>query len=210
MKYEWKKSDKAIYLPKKKPEAINLSEMKYAIIDGKGSPSDSVYTEVIGALYAFSYTLKMLPKKGITPDGYFDYSVFPLEGFWHSEEDGNIREGLNKEKFVYRMMIRQPDFIDDKLFESILERLTEKVETEMLARLKFETITEGHCVQMMHIGPYDMEFELFNIMDRYCEDYGLERLNNIHKEIYLSDPRRTAPEKLRTVLRYQVKDIGKN
>ncbi|AMP21047.1 hypothetical protein AZF37_07615 [endosymbiont 'TC1' of Trimyema compressum] len=180
--------------------------MKYAVIDGQGSPSNPAYTDVIGTLHAFSYTLKMLPKKGIVPEGYFDYSIFPLEGFWHSEDGGNIREGLNKDKFVYRMMIRQPDFLSAELFQKILKMITKKVDSEMIKRLKIETITEGHCVQMMHIGPYNKEYETFDIMDSYCEANGLERVNNVHKEIYLSDSRRIAPEKLRTALRYQVKD----
>ena len=205
MKYEWKKNDKAIYLPKKKPEEVNLGEMKYAIIDGKGSPDDPVFTEIVGALYAFSFTLKILPKKGITPEGYFEYTVFPLEGVWYSEEPGNLRQGLNKEKFVYRMMIRQPDFVTDELFQSILERITKKVGKEMVEGFKFETIREGHCVQMMHIGPYNKEFETFNVMDKYCDEHGLVRTNSVHREIYLSDPNRVAPEKMRTVLRYEVK-----
>ena len=151
------------------------------------------------------FPLKMLPKKGITPDGYFDYTVFPLEGLWYSEEPGDLRQGLNKDKFVYRMMIRQPDFVKDGLFENVLGMITKKVDPKMLACFKFETIREGHCVQMMHTGPYNKEFETFDIMDQYCEDHRLVRKNTVHREIYLSDPRRVAPEKMRTVLRYEVK-----
>lgn len=206
MKYEWRKNDKAIYLPKKIPMAIDVPSMTYAVIEGKGSPDDPIYGEVIGALYAFSFTLKMLPKKGITPEGYFEYAVFPLEGCWWTEdESADIRAGLNKEAFVYQMMIRQPDFVDNKLFQTILGRLTKKVSPELTNRLKMKTIKEGLCVQMMHIGSYEKEFESFDLMDAYCEKEGLVRVNDSHREIYLSDPRRVSPEKMRTVLRYEVK-----
>lgn len=123
MKYEWRKQDKNIYLPKAKPEIIDLEPMTYITIQGKGNPNHPLFSELVTALYATSYAIKMMPKKGDIPEGYYDYTVFPLEGFW-SLEPGSL--AFDKEKLTYKIMLRQPDFITPELFEMAKEKAAKK------------------------------------------------------------------------------------
>ena len=148
-----------------------------------------------------------MPKKGITPEGYFEYTVFPLEGIWDLDEEGRKLDYLNKDHLVYKLMIRQPDFVTEELFQYAVEAVKKKKPDLQLDKVKFETIEEGLCVQAMHTGSYDTEPETFALMEHYCSQYNLERIEKIHKEIYISDARKTAPEKLKTVLRFKVKSL---
>ncbi|MBC1436137.1 hypothetical protein HB848_12390 [Listeria rocourtiae] len=202
MKYEWRKQDKNIYLPKAKPEIIDLEPMTYITIQGKGNPNHPLFSELVTALYATSYAIKMMPKKGDTPEGYYDYTVFPLEGFW-SLEPGSL--AFDKEKLTYKIMLRQPDFITPELFEMAKEKAAKKVAEEHLNQLKLEEITEGLNLQMLHVGSFDNEATSFAKMEAFCEENNLERLSKNHKEIYLSDFKRVAPEKLKTTLRFEIK-----
>ncbi|MBC1502051.1 hypothetical protein HB943_15725 [Listeria weihenstephanensis] len=202
MKYEWRKQDKKIYLPKATPEIIELEPMKYITISGKGNPNAPLFSELVTALYATSYTIKMMPKKGVTPEGYYDYTVFPLEGFW-SLEAGSV--GLDKDQLIYKIMIRQPDFMTSELLEIARESIAKKVPAEHREQLKFEEITEGLNLQMLHLGSYDDEPATFAKMEAFCAENNLERLSKNHKEIYLSDASKVAPEKLKTTLRFQIK-----
>ncbi|AEB31162.1 hypothetical protein CAR_c25110 [Carnobacterium sp. 17-4] len=149
----------------------------------------------------------MMPKKGLTPEGYFDYTVFPLEGHWDLDKKGRKLDYLNKDHLVYKLMIRQPDFVTEELFQYALESVKQKKATTLLDAVQFETITEGLCVQSMHIGSYDNESETFDLMEQYCSQNNLKRAEKTHKEIYISDARRTATEKLKTVLRFKVTEI---
>ena len=201
MKYEWRKQDKEIYLPKAKPQILDVPKYQFFTISGKGNPNDEIFSEAIGVLYKLSYAVKMLPKKGIIPDGYFDYTVFPLEGIWEKEDES---ETLNKDKLIYTLMIRQPDFVTNEIAETAIESVKNKNPHALLDKVKFEEICDGMCVQMLHIGSYDDEEKSFEQMDIFCNDNSLKRTSNKHREIYISDAKKVEKSKLKTVLRYSV------
>lgn len=206
-KLEWRKSLKEIYLPKSKPSKIKIPTFKYITIEGKGNPNNELFKENVEALYSLTYAIKMLPKKGIVPEGYFDFTVFPLEGVWDLDEEGRKLDYLNKEHLLYKLMIRQPDFVTEDLTYIILDQLKQKKKNPLLANVKFESITDGLCVQTMHIGSYDDEPRTFKLMEEFCTANNLHRVQKTHKEIYISDARKTQPDKLKTVLRYQVENL---
>lgn len=172
----------------------------------KNPNSDEQFKDNIEILYSLSYAIRMMPKKGITPERYFEYTVFPLEGHWDLDEEGRKLDYLDKDHFVYKLMIKQPAFVTEDLFQYALNSVKEKKANIHLDTVKFEKIAEGLCVQAMHIGSYDEEPKTFALMEKYCSENNLKRIENTHKEIYISDARRTAPEKLKTVLRFKVKD----
>lgn len=206
MKKEWRKEEKEYYLSKNKPVLIDIPTMNFFVIDGKGDPNTSKeFSDAIEALYSLSYTVKMLPKKGITPKGYYDYTVYPLEGKWSFSTPPKDNEKLDKNNFVYSLMIRQPDFVDETLAKEIIEKTKFKKELKILEKVRFETFTEGLSVQMMHIGSYDEEKKSFLEMEKFCQDNNLTRISFEHREIYLSDPRKVEENKRRTLLRFQVK-----
>ena len=203
VKYEWRKTEKAYYLPKEKgPVQIDVPEMKFFVVDGAGSPADEEFQARIGLLYALSYTIRMMPKSGWTPPGYQDYTVFPLEGLWWLDTDAWQGGGLDKTKLKYRLMIRQPWFVTPDVVGRAMESARKKVPAELLACASFESITDGPSVQMLHIGPYDTEPETFAAMNSFLRERGLVRPEPVHREIYLSDPRKVSPEKNRTLLRF--------
>jgi len=205
-KHEWRKKEKALYLPKNKPEVIDIPEFKFITIEGEGSPADSVFTDYIGALYSLAYTIKMMPKKiDRQPKGYFDFTVYPLEGVWdiNDKAKANFKGRINKEDLVYKLMIRQPDFVSKNFYSEMLEVAKEKKKNPLLEQINFERLSEGRCVQMLHLGPFEDEPASFEIMEDFAKSEGVVRLSKMHREIYLSDPRKVAPEKLNTVLRFQ-------
>jgi hypothetical protein len=206
MKHEWKKQEKLIYLPKNKPEIVKVPPFKFFSIKGKGNPNDSFFGETIGVLYSLSYAVKMSPKSGIAPEGFFDYSVYPLEGVWDLIEEArkNYNGTLNKNDLVFNLMIRQPDFVTDGYASKIIERTKAKKPHVLLDQVQFEIVEEGECIQMLHLGSYDSEPESFRQMEQYAQEQNLKRKAKMHREIYLSDARKTAPEKMKTVLRFQV------
>ena len=206
MKHEWRKKEKEIYLPQNRPQILDIPDFSYFTIEGEGNPNSIFFSEYIGVLYALSYAVKMSYKTGLAPSDYFDYTVYPLEGVWdiNDEAKKNFTGTLNKDDLVFKLMIRQPDFVDQKFFERVLQRTKEKKPHALLDLVRFETIKEGTCVQMLHLGSYDTEPTSFEIMEKYTVAQGFERISKIHKEIYLTDARKTAPEQLKTVLRFQV------
>ena len=206
-KFEWRKQLKELYLPKEKPSLIDVPEMKFFTIEGRGNPNTKPFQERVEALYAMSYAIRMMPKKGITPEGYFEYTVFPLEGHWDLDEEGRKLDYLDKDRLVYKLMIRQPDFVTDELFQYAAKTAKEKKKSEYIDNVKFESITEGLCVQAMHLGSYDEERKTFEKMERFCAENNLARAEKTHHEIYISDPRKTVPEKLKTVLRFKVNRV---
>lgn len=206
-KFEWKKHSKELYLPKQKPAIIEVPEMKFFTIEGKGNPNSEPFKKNIETLYSLSYAVKMMSKKGMTPEGYFDYTVFPLEGYWDLDEKGRKLDYLNKDHLVYKLMIRQPDFVTEDVFHYALDNVNGKKKAIDLEGVRFESITEGLCVQALHIGSYEGEPETFELMEQFCSQNNLKRAEKTHKEIYLSDARKTAPEKLKTVLRFKVTKI---
>lgn len=209
MKHEWRKKEKAIYIPKNKPELIHIPTYQFITIEGEGNPNSDFFANYIQVLYSLSYAIKMTLKKGDIqqPVGYCDYTVYPLEGVWDINEKARaIFDGtINKDDLVFKLMIRQPDFVSVDFFNQMLEQTKLKKPNALLEQAKFETILEGLCVQMLHIGSYDNESESFAVMEEFAEKENLLRLSKIHREIYLSDFRRVAPEKLKTVLRFKVK-----
>ena len=202
-KYEWRRTEKDFYLAKAKPAAIDVPPMNYFVVDGAGSPADEEFQAVVGLLYTLSYTIRMMPKSGWTPPDYQEYTVFPLEGLWRMDSDA-WKPGceLDKSKLQYRLMIRQPWFVTDEVVERARTSALKKVSAELLRRASFETMTDGLSVQMLHVGPYDTEPETFSAMNEFMAAHGLSRAEHVHREIYLSDPRRVAPEKNRTTLRF--------
>jgi hypothetical protein len=204
VKYEWRKNDKEAYLPKNKPTLYNDSEKMYITVHGAGSPDSESFRLNIELLYALSYSIRMMPKSGFTPEGYYEYTVFPLEGIWDLDEVGRKLDYLDKNHFVYQLMIRQPEFLTEELFARAVESVKAKKKDFLVENAKFERLADGLCVQMMHHGSYENEPESFALMARYCEEQGLTRIDLRHKEIYITDARKTAPEKQKTVLRFKV------
>ena len=206
MKHEWRKHEKNIYLPKQKPVLVNILAFNYFSIEGKGNPNDDFFAEYIGVLYSLAYAVKMSPKKGITPEGYFDYTVYPLESVWDISKKAKKKYSgkLDKNDLIYKLMIRQPEFVTHEFAEQIFEITKKKKPHKLLEEVKYETIEEGKCVQMLHVGSYDSEPASFKMMTNFCENNNLVRLSNKHREIYLSDARKVSVEKLKTVLRFKV------
>lgn len=205
---DFKKTQKQYYKPKTKPEIINIPQMNFIYVEGQGNPGDpnGTYTEAIGLIYQIAYTLKMGLKKGNQIKGYFDYVVCPLEGLWEIKGLKGY-DKTRKDEFVWTSMMRVPDFITKDIFDQAIKEATQKKQTDF-SKVKYQTFKEGLVVQMMHIGPYDDEIYSVDIMDQYIKDMGYVLDFNEtrkHHEIYLSDPRRTQPEKLKTILRHPIK-----
>lgn len=206
-KYEWRKQEKSLYLPNNKPETVNVPAFKFITICGSGSPEHGLFTENIGTLYSLAYAIKMVPKKmEVKPSGYFDFTVYPLEGVWDINDDAkkNFTGKIRKEDLVYQLMIRQPEFVDENLFLEMLDYVKKKKANALLEQVEFKFISEGNCVQMLHTGRFEDECISFEKMENFAKEEGLDRISKVHREIYLTDTRKVAPEKLRTVLRFQV------
>jgi len=203
MKYEWRKQDKQLYLPKTSPTSIDVPKIKFFTLTGAGNPNNEAFSERVEALYSLSYAIRMMPKKNIIPEGYFEYTVFPLEAVWDLDEEGRKLDYLDKDHFVYTVMIRQPEFVTEALMEQAKSLVQKKVPIDLLQSIQLEEMTEGLTVQCMHIGSYDDEPATFLKMQTYCDEHGLYRTEKQHREIYISDPRKTDPEKLKTVLRFK-------
>ena len=200
---DYKALIKSLYFPKK-PEIVEIPPLQYAMIDGQGDPNKSdVFQDALGALYAVSYGIKMLPKKGIVPDGYFEYKVNALEGIWNMPE-GTAFDGTNKDAFVWTLMIQQPPFVTQALFDSIREKQLKKKGNQALNRVRLETLNEGLCCQTLHIGTFDDEPATFSKMHDFIDAQGYKRPSKQHHEIYMTDFRRVAAEKCKTVLRFGV------
>ena len=207
MKHDWKKNDKQFYLPKNKPETIVVPKFNFYTIEGKGNPNDDFFADYIGVLYSLSYAIKMSPKQGVAPDGYQDYAVFPLEGVWDIDEEAkkNYNGTLDKNALVFKLMMRQPDFVSAGFALEMIERTKKKKPHQLLEKVKFETIEDGLCVQMLHEGSYDSEPASFMKMKEFADAKNLERISYSHREIYLSDARKVPADKLKTVLRFMVR-----
>lgn len=205
MKHEWRKKEKDRYLPKKTPELVQIPPYQFLTISGRGNPNNEAFSEYISVLYSMSYAIKMTLKKEQEIDGYFDYTVYPLEGVWDiSEEAKKTFNGiLNKDDLVFTLMIRQPHFVTARFVQKMKVLTKARKPHPLLDQVKFEKIEEGLCIQMMHIGSYDNEQESFEIMEAFANQKGFHRKSKIHREIYLSDFRKVAPENLKTVLRFQ-------
>ncbi|TGE34619.1 GyrI-like domain-containing protein [Desulfosporosinus sp. Sb-LF] len=201
-KLDYKKAYKDLYQPKKKPVIITVPAMNFVMIEGKGDPNGEEFFLATAALYSLSYAVKMSYKRVHVPTGYYDYTVFPLEGVWDLLDKTLLP--TDKSNFKYKIMMRQPEFLTKDLFERFKDETKKKKPNLYLDKVEFGTISEGLCCQMLHIGSYDNEPESFGMMDQFCKDNRYKRISHEHREIYLSDPRKIEPNKLKTVLRYNV------
>jgi hypothetical protein len=201
-KIDYKKNYKNIYLPTTTPVIIKVPCMKYIMINGTGDPNSEAFSQAVEALYSVSYAVKMSYKSGDVPGGYYEYTVFPLEGVWDLVDKS--KPITDKDNYKYTIMIRQPDFMTDELFERFLEQTKKKKSNPSLDRVTFGEIEEGLCCQAMHIGSYDDEPSTFARMQDFCIENGYKRSAKTHREIYLSDPRKTEAAKMKTVLRFNV------
>lgn len=208
MKHEWKRAEKELYLPKTIPELITIPEQQFFMLKGKGNPNSNTFDEKIGVLYSLAYAIRMMPKKGYVPEGYFEYTVYPLEGLWDLTDEGRNFDILNKDELLYTIMIRQPNFVTPSVVEEAFEIVKKKKPHPLLDEVTYETLEDGLSVQMFHLGPYDNEPQSFQLMDEFLTNHNLERRSLVHREIYLSDARKVQPDKLKTVLRYMVKPIA--
>lgn len=206
MKHEWRKKEKGLYLPKNRPEIIDVPSMQFITISGEGHPQSEEFQNCIEVLYAMSYAVKMNLKRESNVDGYMDYTVYPLEGVWdiRNEARATFNGVINKDDLVYKLMIRQPDFVTKEFFNKMVELTKKKKGYALLDQVTLEQITDGLCVQMLHLGSYDDEPESFRIMEEFTESSGYIRESKVHREIYLSDFRKVEVDKLKTVLRFKV------
>jgi hypothetical protein len=152
----------------------------------------------------------MSPKKGLAPAGYLDYTVYPLEGIWDLTDEAkkSFNGSINKNDLVFKLMIRQPDFVDAEFARQMLELTIKNKPHRLLEQVWFEEMTEGESIQMMHLGSYDDEPESFKIMEEFAVKQNYMRISKVHREIYLSDARKVSPEKFKTVLRFNVRKNG--
>lgn len=207
-KKDYKKLQKELYLPKTTPGVIDVPEMLFFMVDGQGNPNNSpAYQRAIQLLYSLSFTVKMSKMGADIPDGYFEYVVPPLEGFWHI--DGlNGMDYTRKDDFCWTSVIRQPEFVTDDVLAWAKAKAAIKNPELDFSKARLEKLTEGLCVQCMHIGPFDDEPQTIESMQQYMRQNGfVEDFSDTrrHHEIYLGDPRKTAPEKMKTVIRHPVR-----
>lgn len=209
MAFDYKKEYKEFYMPPRSPGLVEIPGMNYIAVRGRGNPNeeDGEYKQAIGLLYGIAFTIKMSCRGTHKIDGYFSYVVPPLEGLWWQEGVTGI-DYAHKENFCWISMIRLPDFVTKKDFDWAVEEAAKKKGTDY-SRVGFFRYEEGLCVQCMHIGSYDNEPATIQMMDEYAREQGCEPdfSTRYHHEIYLSDPRRAAEERLRTVVRHPVKRI---
>ncbi|NLI93057.1 MAG: transcriptional regulator [Peptococcaceae bacterium] len=217
--YDYKKEYKDLYQPKQKPVLVDVPAMNFIMVDGAGDPNTSAeYQEAVELLYGLSYAIKMSKKSDRPPAGYFDYVVLPLEGlWWFKDGDFDGMRQMDKSKFFWTAMIRQPEFVSEDVFAWAAAELKKKKPGLSVEKARLEPLTEGLCVQMMHTGPFDTEPATIAQMEQFIVSHGYENAISDplssgqirrHHEIYLNDLRKTAPEKLKTVIRHPVKKSG--
>ncbi|WP_125772051.1 GyrI-like domain-containing protein [Companilactobacillus furfuricola] len=207
MKYESRKQEKNLYSTRKKPMIVNVPEQKFFSIHGIGDPNQSGFQERIQTLYPISYGLKFAYKKYCTDRDveFDDYVVFPLEGVWSLTERGQQMDHLYKNEFEYDVMIRIPDFVPDNVIEQSVEVTRQKKDLPLLDQVEVKTYPAIQAAQICHVGSYDDEPASFDKIDLLVKEAGLMRASKVHREIYLSDARRVEHDKLKTILRYQIK-----
>lgn len=210
MAFDFKKEYKEFYMPGNKPEIVTVPKANYIAVRGKGNPNEEggAYQQAISVLYAVAYTLKMSYKTDHRIEGFSEYVVPPLEGFWW-QENADGAAYADKDAFHWISVIRLPDFITERDFAWAVEAASKKKKMDC-SSAEFLTVDEGLCVQIMHLGPFDDEPATIKIMDTYLKQHGyVNDINDkrLHHEIYMSDARKTAPEKWKTVIRHPVKKV---
>ena len=200
MKYEWRKVEKSLYGVKASPKVVDVPQQSFIMLDGTGNPNLPGFAEEVSALYALAYAIKMDYKKSHANQEVQDFTVYPLERIWQQKEQGE----LVKEELIYTIMIAQPSFISKEMVEEALEKVKVKKPNSHYEKIRFETVKEGKCLTMLHLGSFDSEPLSFAKMDAFCKENSLNRRFPFHREIYLNNLNRTSPDKLKTILRYQV------
>lgn len=212
MPFDFKKEYKEFYMPKNKPSVVDVPEMNYIAVRGRGDPNaeGGEYKASIGLLYAVAFTIKMSKLGDHRMEGYFDYVVPPLEGFWAQGGVSGAVDYTRKEELEFISCIRLPEFVNREEFDWAVGEAERKKKTD-LSKVAFLTVNEGLCVQCMHLGPYDSESATVELMHGYARAQGFEpdfTDTRLHHEIYLSDPRKCAPERLKTVIRHPIRPMG--
>ncbi len=210
MAFDFKKEYKEFYLPKNTPEIVTVPPAHYIAVRGQGDPNEEggAYQKAIGVLYAVAYTLKMSYKTDHRIEGFYEYVVPPLEGFWWQEGVQGV-DYANKAAFHWISVIRLPEFVTERDFRWAVETASHKKKLDCSAA-EFLTVEEGLCVQIMHLGPYDDEPATVALMDRYLQENGYRNDlsdTRLHHEIYLSDARRVEPAKWKTVIRHPIRKV---
>ncbi len=210
MAFDYKKECKEFYMPKSVPSIVTVPKMNYVAVRGKGNPNDEngEYKDSIALLYGIAFTIKMSYKGSRKIDGYFEYVVPPLEGFWWQDGGGQI-DYANKDGFNFISLIRLPDFVAKADFDWAVQEATKKKKADF-SKTEYLTYDEGVCVQCMHVGSYDDEPKTVALMHKYMEANGYDldiNESRYHHEIYLSDPRKCAAEKLKTVIRHPIRKV---
>ncbi len=200
---DYKKDFKELYGVKTKPQIILVPSIPYITIEGEGNPNGASFQAAVETLYSISYAIKMSYKSNDVPRDYYEYKVFPLEGIWDLIDYAKGSE--DKDNLKYKIMIRQPDFLNHELFEIFRRKVDTKKPNPNLNRTGFEYIDEGLCCQMLHLGSFSTEVDSFKVMEQFCDANNYIRRYKTHREIYLSDPRKTIESKLKTILRFQIR-----
>ena len=203
MKYEWRKQDKVLYGAKKTPALVTIPAQNYIMLSGKGDPNDIDFSNRVGALYSLAYGVKSAYKAAPLREGIEDFAVYPLEGIWKKTEGDRLEKG----KLKYTIMIRQPDFVTEDLVKEALEVVKRKKPNPLYKEIQYRTMENGLCVEILHVGPYDNEPVSFEKMDQFADAQELRRLENSHREIYLSSANRVEKSKLKTIMRYEVERV---
>lgn len=214
-KLDYKKEYQDLYMPKAKPSIVNVPPISFIMVDGKGNPNleGGEYQQAVELLYGLSYTIKMSKMGSNQPSGYFDYVVPPLEGLWWLRDDSDF-DFTQKNKFCWTALIRQPEFVSQKVFAWACQELNRKKPGSDTSKARLQVYEEGLCVQMMHVGPFDEESQTVAQIDAFIkENHYLNAISDLqpdgsvkrHHEIYLSDPRKTAPAKMKTVIRHPIR-----
>lgn len=208
-KFDFKKEDKELYMPGENPVIVDVMSMPFIMVDGKGNPNTSkAYKDAMEILYGLSNTIKFGGRKAPSPEGYFEYVIAPLEGLWKIDEEG--RDGtriVDKDRFSWTVMIRQPSFVTFEIYSQALEILRKKKPELDFETTRFEWFEEGKCAQIMHTGTFDSEPATIDKMEKYIEDMGYKNdisMSRWHHEIYLNDFRKIAPDKMKTIIRHPV------
>lgn len=208
MKFEWRKHEKALYGAKSIPALVDIPTQNFIMIKGSGNPNNTDFSDRVAALYSLAYAVKMGYKstatKYILSNEIHDFTVYPLEGIWKQKNDDkeSATGKLIKENLEYTIMIRQPDFITEEMVCAALERVKIEKPNQLYEKIIFDTIHDGKCVEILHVGSYDNEPFSFEQMDKFAEENDLQRISDCHREIYLTN--RTKVDKLKTILRYKV------
>lgn len=204
MKQEWRKHEKEIYGAKKTARLVTVPMQKFIMISGKGDPNKTDFSDRVSALYTLAYAIKMGYKSAVTnktiSSDISDFTVYPLEGIWKQKKDAV----LVKENLEYTIMICQPNFITGEMVQEALERVKRKKPSPLYEEINFETMQDGKCVEILHVGSFDDEPASFALMDSFAKENGLKRMGDSHREIYLDNANRVEESKRKTILRFCV------